>query len=341
MKPVIICGGIGSKMWPMSRSSMPKHFLPILDNKSLFQLNYEALRLKFEPKDIFVQTNAVQALIAQKQVPEIPKENYFIEPEMRNQGPATGFAAAMLYKKFSDEPFMLVQADVLRRPTDDFLGMIEKFDSLIKKERKLVTGGLKPSYAVMGVDYLIVDKKTDRMVKWLGRGSKEEIERYLAEGEALIHTNHYAWTPRLMLECMRVRKPEWYEPLMNIIEGKDIATEYAKMPKGPIEEITQFELEDGYVIKLPFDWMDFGTWESVANFLQKEGLYNPDEDVMEIDSSNNFIYKKKKKFIATIGIKNSVIIDTGDALLVMDKSQSNKVGQIVEALKLQKREDLL
>lgn len=121
MKPVIICGGIGSKMWPMSRSTMPKHFLPILNGKSLFQLNYETLRLKFEPRDIYIQTNALQAEIAKKQVEEIPEGNIFIEPEMRNQGPATGFAAAMLSKKYPDEPFMLVQADVLRRPGEEFL----------------------------------------------------------------------------------------------------------------------------------------------------------------------------------------------------------------------------
>lgn len=342
MKPVIICGGIGSKMWPMSRSTMPKHFLPLIDNKSLFQLNWETLRLKFKPEEIFLQTNEVQAEIAQKQVPEILKENVFIEPEMRNQGPATGMAVAMLYKKYPDEPFMLVQADVLREPADEFIEMIEKFDSLIRKDGKLITGGLKPKFAVMGVDYLIVDGETHRMVKWLGRGAKEEIEGYLKDGKALIHTNHYAWTPRLILECFKRRKPEWYEPLMNIINGGNVAEEYAKMPKGPIEEVTQFELEDGYVIQLPFEWMDFGTWESVANFMEKEGLYNPDENVMEIDSKNNFIYKKdNKKYIALVGVEDLIVVETEDALLISRRDQSGKVAQVVDNLKLEERKELI
>jgi mannose-1-phosphate guanylyltransferase len=341
MKPVIICGGIGSKMWPMSRSLMPKHFLPLIDGKSLFQLNWETLRMKFDPDEIFLQTNQIQADIAKSQVPEIAKGNIFIEPEMRNQGPATGFAAAMLYEKYPDEPFMLVQADVLREPREDFINMIEKFDALIRKEGKLVTGGLKPGYAVMGVDYLVVDKKTSKMIKWLGRGSKEEIEEYLVEGQALIHTNHYAWTPRKLLECFKEKKIEWYEPLMNIVNGGNVAEEYAKMPKGPIEDVTQTQLLDGYVIRLPFQWMDFGTWESVSNFLVKEGFYNPDIDVLEIDSKNNFIYKKDKKFIATIGVENLVIVDTGDALLITKKDQTGKVGQIVDILKTVERKDLL
>ncbi|MEI8067950.1 MAG: sugar phosphate nucleotidyltransferase [Candidatus Shapirobacteria bacterium] len=341
MKPVIICGGVGAKMWPMSRNTMPKHFLPLLNKKSLFQLNWEALRLKFQPEEIFLQTNAVQAEIAQKQVPEILPENVFIEPEMRNQGPATGFAAAMLFKKFPDEPFMLVQADVLREPDEKFIEMIEQFDELIRKEGKIVTGGIKPEFALMGVDYLKVNQATHLMEEWLGRGEKEVIEGYLASGDALIHTNHYAWTPRKLLECLKVRKPEWYEPLMNIINGEDIPTEYAKMPKGPIEEVTQFELKDGYVIELPFEWIDFGTWESVVNYLEKKVLNEIDDDKMEIDSNNNYIYKKDNKFIATVGVENLVIVDTGDALLIAKRDQSGKVGQIVDALKEQNKNELL
>ncbi|MGI5840714.1 MAG: sugar phosphate nucleotidyltransferase [Patescibacteria group bacterium] len=334
MNPVIICGGIGSKMWPVSRSSCPKHFAKLLGNKSLFQLNYEALRLKFRAEEIFVQTNEEQAKIAQEQVPEIPQENYFIEPEMRNQGPATGFAAAMLFKKFPDEPFMLVQADVLREPAEKFIEMIELFDRTIKSEGRLMTAGLKPDYAVMGVDYLIVDPESHRMQEWLGRGEKEVIESYLADGKALIHTNHYAWTPRGLLECLKERKPEWYEPLMNIVQGGNIAEEYAKMPKGPIEEVTQFELKEGLVIELPFVWRDFGTWESLAAYLGKR----PAD--FELDSNNNFVWKSDR-YVATIGVEDLVIVDTPDALLIMKKSDSGKVGQVVDKLKEEGRGELL
>ena len=80
MKAVIICGGVGSKMWPMSRSESPKHFLPLLGGKSLFQLNWEALRLKFSPEEIFLQTNEAQAKIAKSQVAEIVEDNIFAEP---------------------------------------------------------------------------------------------------------------------------------------------------------------------------------------------------------------------------------------------------------------------
>jgi mannose-1-phosphate guanylyltransferase len=340
MNPVIICGGVGTKMWPESRQKSPKHFLPLIEGKSLFQLNWEILRRKYRPEQIFLQTNKDQAQIARELVPEIVEENIFIEPEMRNQGPATGFAAASLYKKFPDEPFMLVQADVLREPGDKFLEMVEQFDKLIREKGKVVTAGMKPAFAVMGVDYLVVDPNTHQMREWLGRGDKETIEKFLMSGEALIHTNHYAWTPRLMLECFKRKKMEWYEPLMNIIEGGDVEAEYAKMPKGPIEEIMQTELTDGYVMELPFNWVDFGTWESLSKYLIEKGYYSVD-NVEEIDSGNNYIRKAKDKFVATIGVEGLIIIDTGDALLVMKKEQSGKVGQVVDKLKEKERGELL
>lgn len=99
MIPVIICGGWGTKLWPISRQHKPKHFINLIGEKSLFQLNYEALRTKFAPSEIYVSTNEDQLSLAQKQTPEIPLENYILEPEMRNQGPATGLIAAVLYKK--------------------------------------------------------------------------------------------------------------------------------------------------------------------------------------------------------------------------------------------------
>ncbi|HPD45059.1 MAG TPA: sugar phosphate nucleotidyltransferase, partial [Candidatus Woesebacteria bacterium] len=327
MKPVIICGGIGTKMWPLSCWKMPKQFLPLINGKSLFQLNWEALRLKFKPNEIYLQTNKEQAVIANNQISEIIDENIFIEPEMKNQGPATGFAAAMLYRQFPDEPFMLVQADVLRQPTEKFLEMIDQFDNLIRQKGKIVTGGMKPKEAVMGVDYLKINKTTRQMEEWLGRGEKEQIESYLTTGDVLIHTNHYAWTPRLMLDLFKRRKPAWYQPLVNIINGGNIAVEYAKMPSGPIEEITKEELLNGYIIELPFDWVDFGTWESVADYLVRNGLWQKDSNILEIEGQNNFIKTPSGKKVAIIGLNDLVVIDNGEALLITTKNNSGKVSE--------------
>jgi len=352
MRPVILCGGVGTKMWPLSRRSMPKHFLPLIGGQSLFQLNVQALLTKFSPDQIFVQTNPKQAKIAQGQAPEIPLKNYLLEPEMRNQGPATGIMAARLFHLNPDEPFFLVQSDVLRQPTDKFIAMVEQVEKLILKEKKLVTGGIRPQYAIMGVDYLMAEKKVAgtgginiyQMSRWLGRDNKEEVKKFLKKKAIFAHANHYAWTPRLMLEAYRQHAPDWHRSLQNIIaclgekdEGTTIKTEYGKMIPGPAERVTTKVLKDGFVVELPFDWIDFGTWESVAQYTKKE----TNSQYLPIKSRGCFVRSKDKKFIATVGVDDLIVIDTPDALLVCRKDQSGQVGEIVDRLKERSRDDLL
>ncbi len=349
MIPVILCGGVGTKMWPESRQDSPKQFLPLFNGKSLFQLNWEALRLKFAPEDIYIQTNELQAQLAREQVSEIVEENIFLEPEMRNQGPASGFAAAMLYKQFPDEPFMLVQADVLRLPSNKFIEMIEVCDRLAKETGKYITGGIAPTYAVMGVDYLVPGARVSEegeagvysVDKFLWRATKEETSKYIQEG-ALIHANHTCMTPRAFLNMLKQYRTDWYEPLMRIIEGGDAASEYATMPAGPIEEVTQkvHAAGESLVVQLPFDWIDFGTWESLMNFAAPQKTTDA-AHIEEIDSSNNFVRVQNGKQVALVGVQDLIVVDTEDALLICHKNKSGKVGEIVNRLKKQGKDDLL
>ncbi|MBU1117990.1 hypothetical protein KKD37_03440 [Patescibacteria group bacterium] len=342
MKAVIMCGGVGTKMWPESRLSSPKQFLPLIGGKSLFELNWEALRLKFEASEIFLQTNADQAEMAKKLVPEILPENVFVEPEMRNQGPATGFAAASLLKRgFGDEAFMLIQADVLRKPEEIFMKMMEVSGELAETSNKYITGGIAPKSIVRGVDYLVKGElerdengvKVYRVADYIDRSEEEKIKQYLGSDKLLIHANHTTMTPNNLLEMYKKYRLDWYEPLMAIVGGGEIVSEYAKMPKGAIEEITKqvYINGDALVVELPFEWIDFGTWESVARYLVEKNMYALDSNVMQIDSDNNFV--RAKKMVALIGVNDMVVIDKDDALLICKKELTGKVGEIVNKLK--------
>lgn len=348
MIPVIICGGFGTKLWPVSRENKPKHFLKIINDKSLFELNYEALRTKFEPNQIFVSTNEVQAAYAQMLIPEIPVENYILEPEMRNQGPATGLIAAILYKKgFSDEPFMIIQVDVLREPTEGFIKMIEGCDVLVRQNDKYITGGFRPDYPVMGVDYLIKGERVSendevgifKVDKFVWRGSKEQTEELIKQDYALVHANHTCMTPRNMLKMLQKYRPEWYEPLMKIVDGADIKDEYGKMPPGPIEDVTQqvFDNGEALIAELPFKWVDFGTYESLSKYLKEKDMYKAPENAVDLDGKNNFVWlDDPNKIVAMIGVDNFIIVDTGDVLLVCRNDQSGRVGDALKEVKNRK-----
>lgn len=349
MIPVIICGGFGTKLWPSSREHKPKHFLPLIDGKSLFQLNYEALRSQFKPEEIYISTNEDQVNVAMQQVPEIPEQNFILEPEMRNQGPATGLIAAFLYKKgLKDEPFMLVQADVLREPTQGFIKMILDCDTIVRRDNKYITGGISTDYPVMGVDYLVKgDKISDegsvgiyKVGKFIWRSTKEETADLIKQQGVLIHTNHTCMTPQNLLNMLQTYKPEWYQPLMNYINGSPLLEEYSKMPAGPIEDVTQKVHENGesLVVELPFKWYDIGTFETLHKYLKLKGLYKVPDNIVDLDGKDNFIkLDDANKIVTLVGVDNLIVVDTGDALLICDKSQT---GRVNEALKEVKKREL-
>jgi len=357
MKPVLICGGIGKKMWPLSRKRLPKHFLPLFKGKSLYQINYEVLLKKFKPGEIYIQTTAEQAKTALEQAPGIPKKNCFIEPELRDTGPAMGFMAAKLFTIAPDEPFTLVQADVLREPAAAYLKMLNQCELLIKRKGKLITGGIRPDFPMMGVDYLKTEKKSKtiagmrifRIANYIDRdiGSKK-IERLFKQKLILIHANHNSWTPRLLLEAFQKFAPDWHQSLKKIInvlgtskEKKVVKEEYAKMKKDRIERITRFAFRRGYVIEVPFQWFDFGTWESFFRYKAEKQEYDAGENFLEIDAKDCFVKKENKKFVALLGTKDLFVVDTGDGLLICDKNYDGRVGEVVEYLRRKNKQEYL
>jgi mannose-1-phosphate guanylyltransferase len=264
---------------------------------------------------------------------------------MRNQGPATGLIAAILYKKgLEDEPFMIIQVDDLRDPVENFIKMMMDCDELARKETKYITGGLRPDFPVMGVDYLVKGERVSsddevgiyKVDKFVWRGSREQTEEFIKDEKALVHTNHSCMTPRNFLNMLKKYKPEWYEPLMNITEGEDIKTEYVKMPPGPIEDVTQQVHADGdsLVVELPFKWVDFGTYESLFKYLSEKGLYKTPENIIEYNSENNFFkLDDPNKVVCTLGVNNLIVIDTGDVILICNKDQTGQVGEVLKIVK--------
>ena len=340
MIPVIICGGVGTKMWPLSSSKLPKHFLPLVHDKSLFELNWETLRKRFGANEIYLQTNAEQAEIAKKLVPEIVSENVFIEPESRNQGPATGLAAALLLKKGKgDEPFFLIQVDNLRVPGENIFKMLDLAEKLGRETHKYITGGFLPDRFIKGVDFLMKGDlvseengvKIFKVAEYVDRNEEEKIKENLRSGKLLVHANHTCMTPNDLLKMFADYRPDWYEPLSKISKGADIVEEYAKMPKGAIEEITKQVHAKGnsLVIELPFEWTDFGTWESLEKYYLANNIKPKSGEVIEIEAKDNFCVSDNKKKIAIIGVDNVIVVEGDDGILVCRKDLSGRVGEVV------------
>jgi len=342
MIPVIICGGVGTKMWPLSRPEMPKHFLPLVKGKSLFEINWELLRKKFKPEEIYLQTNADQAKIAQSLVPELKTKNIFIEPEVRNQGPATGLAAALLKKLGKgDETFFLVQVDDLRIPGEGLFKMMKMAEKMCLETDKYITGGFVPDRVVLGVDYLL---KGDLIIEgdgvrvyavedYVDRNEETRIRELMNSGRLLVHANHTTMTPNNLLKLYEKYRPDWYGPLEEIFNGAEVDGNFSRMPKGAIEEITRqiHPIGGSLVIELPFKWIDLGTWESLDKYYSEEGLTPPNGGLIEIGGENNFGWSDSKKKISVIGLDHVVVIEGEEGILVCRKDQCGRVGEIAKS----------
>ena len=350
MKIIVTAGGQGTKMWPYSRQDKPKQFQPIIGDVSSYEQTIKTLLKKFSAEDIFISTKRKFIKYVSEQSPQIPLRNYIVEPDIaKDRGPGEGLAFLRLSISHPDEPFFVVQADCIRDPEEGFLKMMEEAEKLVVANRKMVTGGIKATEPNMGVDYLK-----------LGAGIKGSYEAFdieeflfrrknLRETKTLVknfhvvaHCNHTCWYPDLMLEAYKKYRPDWYEALMRIREafdkpGENEAIEriYAEMEKGPTEDVTNHVMNNGdaMVILLPYKWTDVGTWGSVYEFFADGAENYEDGHIISVDTKGSLIKSSHpEKLVAVAGIKDLVVVDTDDALLIIPKDQINKIKDLQKML---------
>lgn len=350
MKLIVTAGGQGKKIWPLSRETKPKQFQAVVGKEPLYQVTVNNLLKAFKPEDIFISTKKRYYHFAKEQSPRIPKENYILEPDIaRDRGPGEGLAFLTLAMKHPDEPFMIVQSDVLREPGESFLDMIKEAEKIAMRDKVFMTGGIKATYPMLGVDYLHLGKRvlTNDIEIYKTEEFIPRVEDY-AKTKNLIknfhvatHCNHMCWYPQLMLDAYEKYRPDWHASLMKIKDllGKSgseskIEAIYEKMEAGATELVTNHIVKGSYTILLPFRWTDIGTWDSVYEFFDPEGQVHIDGNALTLESKNTLVKgEDDKKIIVTVGVDNLVIIDTKDALLVCAKDKTGEVKQVVETLK--------
>jgi mannose-1-phosphate guanylyltransferase len=351
MKLIVTAGGQGKKIWPLSREAKPKQFQAIVGQETLYRQTILNLLLAYKPEDIFVSTKKRYFEIAKQQSPEIPTENYILEPDhQKDRGPGEGLAFLILSIKHPEEPFMIVQSDVLREPGQKFADMLIEAEKIQKRDKKFMSGGIKATHPILGIDYIRLGKRvsadanmeiyqTDEFIPRLDdyQKTKELIKSF----HVATHSNHMCWYPDLMLDAYKKYRPDWYEALMKIKEvimtdndQEKIDQIYSQMEPGMTERVTENIVTEGYTILLPFKWTDIGTWDSIYEFFDPEGKIHSDGNVVEIDSKNSLVKNTNpNKVIAVVGVDNLIIVDTDDALLVSSKDQAQEVKKVVEILK--------
>ena len=361
LKIALFCGGTGTRMWPASRRDKPKQFQPLVGKESMFQQAVRRIKKGFPLKDVYVVTGRQYVGLVVQQAPDLSLENIIIEPEMRDTLAAVGYAAVVLDKKF-DNPTVasLWAADHLVKNNENFIKALKAAYDYAEESGKIVSVDVRPTYPNMHVGYIQIGKMIKKMdglaffeyVKHIEKPDLATAKKLIASWEYLWHAGYKVWKAKKMLALYKKHTPNVYKGLMTIQNawGTDKQEEIVRKTYPNFEKISvDFAIlekaDPNELVVLPADlgWSDIGAWNILKDELtetQKDNLISG--DVIDIDSQDCLIYNTSpNKVVATIGLKDLVVVDTQDGLLVCQKDRVSDVKKVIEQLIEKKKEKFL
>ncbi len=348
---VIMAGGGGTRLWPLSRLATPKQMLPLLENRSLFQIAVDRLDGIFAPENIFVVTVADQAKSLQGQCPQIPVENYLLEPMPRGTASVVGLAAIALQEKDPQAVMAVLTADHIFQNESYFQQLLlAAYDAALQDH--LVTLGISPTYAATGYGYIQQGSllKTCReldvfqVLKFVEKPDEPRAQAMLQSGDFAWNSGMFVWqVERILMEFAR-QMPELYSQLQEIAKAwhqpQKESVLHQVWPQIIPETIDFGIMENaGDVVVIPaqgLGWNDVGSWEALFDVLpvDKDGNIILGTGHLHEGTQESLIYKNTQdRLVVTIGINDLVIVDTEDVLLVCRKDQAQKVREVVKQLK--------
>lgn len=344
---VIMAGGQGTRLWPVSRRKTPKQFLPFGSEKPLLRETFLRLLPLFTAKEIIIST--VPEFVAQikKILPEVPDKNYIVEPALRGNAPACGLVSATLEKRDPGSGAIFLPADALIQNPDNFIKTLKIGQKVIEKHPDhIVTLGIVPNKPSVDLGYIEIDKKIDfsspvfKVKRFVEKPDFETAEKYLISKKFYWNAGIFVWENSHILSLYKKFMPKTYislEKITRVIgtkEEKDVLkTEYEKTEKTSIDFGIMEKIKEILVIPADFGWSDAGTWGSLLEALSGKDNVSIVENGQHIgvDSENCLIWAGKK-LIATVGLKDIAIIDTPDALLVCNTKESHKIKELLQKL---------
>jgi mannose-1-phosphate guanylyltransferase len=356
---VIMAGGGGTRLWPVSRKRSPKQMLRIIGNQSLFQLAVARLSGLFPPERIFVVTLAEQAASLETECPELPLENFLIEPAPRGTASVVGLAASFIKYKDKEAVMAVLTADHIIENTILFQQLLTTAYEIAEKDY-LVTLGIEPTYPSTGYGYiesgkLIAEKfelSANEVIRFIEKPDEQKAEQFLTKGGYFWNSGMFIWKVDRILEEFELQMPVLKRTL-NLLYSVMGGPIYKELLDKEWLKITPQTIDYGImenasrVAVLPvkgLGWSDVGSWDSLINFLKRDDQGNVffGSNQITVDTKNSIIYQSSSNRLAvTIGIEDVVIIDTDDALLVCRRGETQKVRQIVELLKQKKMQNYL
>jgi mannose-1-phosphate guanylyltransferase len=355
---VILAGGGGTRLWPISRKKHPKHVLPLLGKRTLFQSALDRLDGFIPAERILVVTAVDQSEELKRQAPQLLPANFLIEPEPRGTASAIGLAAAVLNKHDPEAAMLVLTSDHFIRNTDLFQ-LVMKVAVQVARSGYLVTLGVTPTFPATGYGYIQQDAAIPenfdypvyRVLRFTEKPDEAKARAMVASGDHSWNSGMFIWRTNRILDEIAGQMPGLKVALDRISAAWDTPEQgvvlAAEWPRLKVETIDYGIMEHATKMAvLPasgLEWSDVGTWDSLFDVLlpDSEGNVVVNSEHMLLETHDSLIYSNEKKLVVTIGLDDLIIIDSSDALLVCRRDQAQQVRQVIKNLKEMQQEDYL
>jgi mannose-1-phosphate guanylyltransferase len=352
----IMAGGIGSRFWPMSRTSYPKQFLDILNTgKTLIQSTYDRFT-RFIPADnIYVVTSEEYEEIVAEQLPQLKRENILCEPSRKNTAPCIAYIAYKLQQLDPNGSLICAPADHLISDETGFTKVCLEAMNFVQKHKALITLGIKPSYPNTGYGYIQFEQQpvSDNVFKvktFTEKPNTELAKTFMQSGEFLWNAGIFVWQVKNIVHAFEKHLPEMAEVFdaekeayNTPAEKKAIERIYPQCVSISIDYGIMEKADNVYIIPSSFGWSDLGTWNSAYENMEKDYLGNAvaGNNVIVFDANRNMVHAPKDKLVVLQGLEDFIVVETNDVLLICQREKEQEIKEYVAEVKRNKGDKFL
>lgn len=346
---IIMAGGIGSRFWPISRTSHPKQFIDILGTgKTLIQQTYDRFLKVCPPENIFIVTNESYTDLIKIQLPGISDNQILTEPVMRNTAPCVAYGCYKIHSINPDAAIVVAPSDHLILDEPGFVATIEKSLKTAQNNNCLVTLGIKPSRPDTGYGYIqyseeVLDKEFYKVKTFTEKPGLELAQTFLSSGDFLWNAGIFVWSAQAILDAFERYLPDMHDIFDDARsayntdnEKKHVHQVYLQCANISIDYGIMEKAANVYVLPSEFGWSDLGTWASIYELSDKDDAENaliPSEKVVMYNSSNCMVNVPGDKLVILQGLHDYIVVESNNTLLICPRDQEQNVKKVVADVK--------
>ena len=358
VRAVIMAGGSGTRFWPLSRKRRPKQFLPIVSSRTMLEETAARIRPLVPPAKVFTVADAAQTRLIGRILPRIPKGNLLVEPRARNTAPSLLLATARVYLENARAGVAVLPSDHLITDNAGFLRKLGAAAAAADRTGSLVTFGVPPAFPSTGYGYIHFHKDGPKrfggeafhaVESFREKPDLETAVEFLRSGDYLWNSGMFVWRADAFADALKRHAPEFYGFWTRILEAlragrggrRSLAAIFDEVPSISIDYALMEKADGVLVTKGDFGWSDVGAWSSLSGIWDTDEAGNAGKGESIILDSEGTICYNPGRLTALVGIKDLVIVNTEDTLLVCRKDQDQRVKEIIEILGKLNRSDLI